>query len=65
MDRVASHLKVSSERFFKNLHLHGNTSAATIPMALYDLSPQLKEGDKIIASGFGAGLTWGTMLFEW
>lgn len=65
MDRVASHLKVSSERFFKNLHLHGNTSAASIPMALYDLSPQLKEGDKIIASGFGSGLTWGTMLFEW
>ena len=65
MDRVASHLKVPSEKFFKNLDSHGNTSAASIPMALYDLRPQLKVGDKIIASGFGAGLTWGTMLFEW
>lgn len=65
MDRVASHLKVSKDKFFKNLETHGNTSAASIPMALYDLSPQLKEGDKLIASGFGAGLTWGTMLFEW
>ena len=65
MDRVASHLKISKEKFFKNLDEHGNTSAASIPMALYDLSPKLKSGDKLIALGFGAGLTWGTMLFEW
>ena len=65
MDRIASQLNVSREKFFKNLDTHGNTSAASIPMALYDLSPQLKKGDTLIASGFGAGLTWGTMLFEW
>ncbi len=65
MDRVANSLGVSKDKFFKNLQTHGNTSAASIPMALYDLSPQLKKGDKIITSGFGAGLTYGTMLIEW
>ena len=65
MDRVAKSLEVSCDKFFKNLDTHGNTSAASIPMALYDLQDSLRYGDKIIASGFGAGLTFGTMLIEW
>lgn len=65
MDSVAQKLRVPKERFFKNLSHYGNTSAASIPMALYDAKPLLKSGDKIILSGFGAGLTWGTMLLEW
>lgn len=65
MDSVAQKLGVPKERFFKNLSHYGNTSAASIPMALYDAKPLLKTGDKIILSGFGAGLTWGTMLLEW
>lgn len=65
MDSVAQKLGVPKERFFKNLSHYGNTSAASIPMALYDAKPLLKSGDKIILSGFGAGLTWGTMLLEW
>lgn len=65
MDAVAKKLQVDPEKFFKNISEYGNTSAASIPMALYDLRPHLKPGDKIILSGFGAGLTWGTMLFEW
>lgn len=65
MDSVAQKLGVPKERFFKNLSHYGNTSAASIPMALYDAKSLLKTGDKIILSGFGAGLTWGTMLLEW
>ncbi len=65
MDRVAKTLDVSSDKFFKNLYTHGNTSAASIPMALYDVKDKLKKGDKIVASGFGAGLTFGAMLIEW
>lgn len=65
MDSVAQKLGVPKERFFKNLSHYGNTSAASIPMALYDAKPLLNTGDKIILSGFGAGLTWGTMLLEW
>lgn len=65
MDCVAQKLGVSKEKFFRNIQEYGNTSAASIPMALYDLKKQLKPGDKIILSGFGAGLTWGSMLIEW
>lgn len=65
IDGVAQKLKVPTSRFFKNLMNYGNTSAASIPIALCELSDKLKAGDKIILSGFGAGLTWGTMLLIW
>ena len=65
MDSVAQKLDVPKERFFKNIMAYGNTSAASIPMALYDAKSQLRPGDKVILSGFGAGLTWGTMLLKW
>ena len=65
MDSVAKKLRVDSKKFYKNLSEYGNTSAASIPMALYDLMPQLNKGDQLILSGFGAGLTWGTMLLKW
>lgn len=65
MDSVANKLKVPKEKFFKNLDTYGNTSAASIPMALYDVVPTLKSGDKVILSGFGGGLTWGSMLLLW
>lgn len=65
MDSVAKKLKVNPDKFFKNLETYGNTSAASIPMALYELQEQLKAGDKIILSGFGGGLTWGSMFIIW
>ena len=60
IDSVAKRLHIEGGKFF-----NGNTSAASIPMAIYDLKPQLKQGNQIILSGFGAGLTWGTMLLRW
>lgn len=65
MDSVAKKLNVDSSRFFKNLQYYGNTSAASIPIALADAKENLQSGDKIILSGFGAGLTWGSMLMIW
>lgn len=65
IDSVAQKLEVPSERFLKNIAQYGNTSAASIPMALYDFKDRLRPDDKIILSGFGAGLTWGTMLIKW
>lgn len=65
MDSVAQKLGVPKTNFFKNLSEYGNTSAASIPMALYDAKGLFKAGDLIILSGFGAGLTWGTMLLKW
>ena len=65
MDSVAKKLGVPSDKFFKNLNQYGNTSSASIPMALYDAAQQLNSGDAIVLSGFGGGLTWGSMLLTW
>ncbi|MDF2822307.1 MAG: 3-oxoacyl-(acyl-carrier-protein) synthase [Clostridiales bacterium] len=65
IDSVAKRLKVSLDKFFMNVSEYGNTSAASIPIALYDAKHLFKKGDKIILSGFGAGLTWGSMLLIW
>ncbi len=69
--RIISHvvkkMKADREKFFVNLQKYGNTSSASIPLALNDMWEQnmLKPGQKIICVGFGAGLTWGACLFEW
>ncbi len=55
------------EKFFINLQQYGNTSAATIPLAMKDMDNQglLKKGDKVITVGFGAGLTYGGNYIIW
>ena len=52
---------------FKNLDRYGNTSGGSIPIALDELiqDGQVRRGDLLLASGFGAGLTWGTALWRW
>jgi 3-oxoacyl-[acyl-carrier-protein] synthase-3 len=52
---------------FKNLERYGNTSAGSIPIALDELiqEGQIKRGDLLLTSGFGAGLNWGTALWRW
>ncbi len=64
---VYKKLNAPSEKFFMNLQKYGNTSAASIPIALDDMAKQglLKEGVKTICVGFGAGLTWSGTLLEW
>ena len=63
----ARRLKVDMEKFYINLDKHGNTSAASIPIALSEMNEEklLKKGDKIILVGFGGGLTWAGALIEW
>ena len=55
------------EQVFKNLEKYGNTSGGTIPIALDELfrDGQIDPGDLVLTSGFGAGLTWGTILWKW
>lgn len=64
---VAKRLKEPEEKFPMNLSLHGNTSAASIPILLDEMNRNgmLNRGDKLVLSGFGAGLTWGAVLLEW
>jgi 3-oxoacyl-[acyl-carrier-protein] synthase III len=67
LDAVASRLKIPQEKVLANLANYGNTSAASIPIALDEAvrGGKIKPGDIIAASGFGAGLTWGAAIFEW
>lgn len=67
MDAVASRLKIPSEKVISNLAEYGNTSAASIPIALDEAVRQgkIQPGDTIVTSGFGAGLTWGAAIFQW
>ena len=67
IESIAKRLKVSLDRFPVNMEHYGNTSGASVPLLLDEINRKgmLKPGDKIVFSGFGAGLTWGAVLLEW
>ncbi len=67
LDAVAQRLKIAPEKVISNLANYGNTSAASIPLALDEVvrAGKVKPGDTIAAAGFGAGLTWGAAIFQW
>ena len=56
-----------AEKFFMNMEKRGNTSAASIPTALYDMQQQgrLQRGERLILAGFGGGLTWGGCILSY
>lgn len=64
---VAKKLEISVDKFYINIDKYGNTSAASIPIAISEMKEKnlLKKGDKLIAVGFGAGLTSGACLIKW
>ena len=69
--RIISHvqkkLKLDPEKFFMNLQNYGNTSAASIPIALDEMNEKglLKEGQKVVLAGFGGGLSWASTVIDW
>ena len=67
IDAVAKRLKLPSEKVIANLHEYGNTSAASIPLALDEAIKEgkIKAGQTVVTSGFGAGLSWGCAIFRW
>jgi 3-oxoacyl-[acyl-carrier-protein] synthase III len=67
LDAVAEKLCIPPHKFISNLQYYGNTSAASIPIALDEAFEQgyIKNNDIIVISGFGAGLTWGTLIIKW
>ena len=67
VEAVARRLGLTVEKFPMNLQEYGNTSSASIPILLAELkqSGVLKQGQKIVLAGFGAGLSWGATLIEW
>ncbi len=63
---IARKLKLPMEKFYMNMDKYGNTSAASIPVALSEMAENglFKDKDRIIITGFGGGLTWGSALIE-
>lgn len=53
------------ERVMINIHKYGNTTAATLPLCLWDYEDQLKPGDNLILTAFGGGFTWGAIYLKW
>jgi len=56
---------LNPDKVLINIEKYGNTTAATIPLCLYDFEKQLKKGDNIILAAFGAGFTWGSVYLKW
>lgn len=67
IDAASRRLGIDHDRVFVNVDRYGNTSAASIPLALNEAVSQgrVNEGDIIVLVGFGAGLTWGAAVIEW
>jgi 3-oxoacyl-[acyl-carrier-protein] synthase III len=67
IDSAAKKLGIPRERTIVNIDRYGNTSAASIPLALSEAAEdgRFKEGDLVLLSGFGAGMTWGSAVLRW
>lgn len=67
IDAAAKRLELPAERVFTNVHKYGNTSAGSVPLALYEAEAEgrLKKGMVAMTVGFGAGLVWGANLIRW
>jgi len=65
IDATARRMGLDREKVMININKYGNTTAATIPLCLYDWKEQLETGDKLILASFGGGYTWGAMYLKW
>jgi 3-oxoacyl-[acyl-carrier-protein] synthase III len=67
LQAVADKLKLPMDKFFTNLNKYGNTSSASIPLALDEAyrTGRISNGDNVLMVSFGAGLTWGATLIRW
>ncbi len=67
IDAASKRLKLADSAVFANVERYGNTSAASIPVALCEAleAGRVHAGDTLVMSGFGAGLSWGTAVWQW
>lgn len=67
IESAAERLNIPKDKVFVNLDKYGNTSSASVGLALYEalLAGKIQRGSKIVMVGFGAGLTWGACVLEW
>lgn len=65
IEAVAKRLELPMEKVMVNIQKYGNTSSGTLPLALWDYESQLRKGDNLIFTAFGAGFTWGAAYMKW
>ncbi len=65
IEATARRMNLNPDKVMINIQKYGNTTAATLPLCLYDYESQLKKGDNIILATFGAGFTWGSIYLKW
>ncbi len=65
IDATANRMGIGSDKVMLNIHKYGNTTAATIPLCLFDYESQLKKGDNLVLAAFGGGFTWGSVYVKW
>ena len=65
IEAVAKRLELSMDKVMLNIEHFGNTSAATIPLALWEYEDRLKKGDNLILTAFGAGFVHGALYYKW
>jgi 3-oxoacyl-[acyl-carrier-protein] synthase-3 len=65
IEAVARRMGLEREKVMVNIEKYGNTTAATIPLCLWEWEKELKKGDNLILTAFGGGFTWGAMYIKW
>ena len=67
IDALAKRLKIDGDRVYKNIEKYGNTSSASVPLALDEANREgrIKPGDYVVMVAFGGGLIWGASLVKW
>lgn len=67
VDIISRKLGISHDKCYMNMAEYGNTSSASIPIVLNEMNEKglIERGDKLLLTGFGGGMTWGTMLISW
>lgn len=65
IDATANRMGLSHDKVMLNIHKYGNTTAATIPLCLWEWKHELNKGDNIVLAAFGGGFTWGATLVKW
>jgi len=67
IEAAARRMDLPMEKFMVNLDRYGNTSSASIPIALHEAleTGRINQGDVVVLTGFGAGLTWGAVVLKW
>ncbi len=65
IDATAERMGVGEDKVLVNIEKYGNTTAATIPLVLWDFEKNFKKGDNLILAAFGGGFTWGSCYLKW